>query len=209
MRFDASDIDDIYHLLTTMRYAAEHKQQTRARIVRAAARRFRSRGSEGAAISDLMRDLRLTHGGFYRHFDSKEDLFAEAFAVGLDHVSQRLVRAAEAAPRGGELKALIDTYLSPEHCKNVADGCPVAALMTEVTRRPVATRKAFQQAVRAHIARMARYVPGRTGEERQRKAVMLFSGMAGTLNVARALTVERRRRVLEDARTFYFKAVGG
>ena len=56
---------------------------------------------------------------------------------------------------------------------------------------------------------MARYVPGLTDEERQRKAVMLSSGMAGTLNVARALTDERRRRVLEDARTFYFKAVDG
>jgi TetR/AcrR family transcriptional regulator, transcriptional repressor for nem operon len=192
-----------------MRYPAEHKQETRARIVRAAARRFRSRGSEGAAISDLMRDLRLTHGGFYRHFDSKEHLFAEAFAAGLEQVSGRLVRAAETAPRGGELKALIDTYLSPEHCDDAANGCPVAALMSEVARRPGATRGAFQQAIRAHIARMARYLPGLTDEERQRTAVMLFSGMAGTLNVARALTDERRRRVLEDARTFYLEAVGG
>jgi TetR/AcrR family transcriptional repressor of nem operon len=192
-----------------MRYPAEHKQETRARIVRAAARRFRTRGGEGAAISDLMRDLRLTHGGFYRHFDSKEHLFAEAFAVGLEQVSERLVGAAEAAPRGGELKALIDTYLSPEHCDDVANGCPVAALIAEVTRRPAAARRAYQQALRAHIARMARYVPGLTDEERQRKTVMLFSGMAGTLNVARALTDERRRRVLEDTRTFYLKAVGG
>ena len=192
-----------------MRYPAEHKQQTRARIVRAAARRFRSRGGEGAAISDLMRDLRLTHGGFYRHFDSKEDLFAEAFADGLEQVGDQLVRAVQAAPRGGELKALIDAYLSPEHCDDVANGCPVAALTAEVTRRPAATRRAFQRAVRAHIARLARYVPGLTDEERERKAVMLFSGMAGTLNVARALTDERRRRVLEYARTFYFNAVGG
>jgi TetR/AcrR family transcriptional repressor of nem operon len=191
-----------------MRYTAEHKEETRERIVRAAARRFRSRGSEGAAISDLMRDLRLTHGGFYRHFDSKEDLFAEAFALGLEQVTERLVRAAEAAPRGGELKALIDNYLSTEHCGDAANGCPVAALMSEVARRPGATRGVFQQAIRAHIARMAQYVPGLTDEERQRKAVMLFSGMAGTLNVARALTGERRRRVLEDARTFYLKAVG-
>ena len=192
-----------------MRYPAEHKQETRARIVRAAARRFRSRGGEGAAISELMRDLRLTHGGFYRHFDSKEDLFAEAFALGLEQLSERLVRAAEAAPRGGALKALIDAYLSTEHCDDVAEGCPVAALIAEVTRRPAATRRAFQQALRTHIARMARYVPGATDEERHRKAVMLFSGMAGTLNVARALTDERRQRVLEDARTFYLEAVVG
>ena len=178
-QLDMGDRDDIYHLLTTMRYPAEHKQETRARIVRAAARRFRSSGGEGAAISDLMRDLRLTHGGFYRHFDSKEDLFAEAFAAGLEQVAERLVRAAEAAPRGGEVKALIDAYLSPEHCDDVANGCPVAALVAEVRRRPAATRRAFQHAVRAHIARMARFVPGQTDEERQKTAVMLFSGMAG------------------------------
>jgi TetR/AcrR family transcriptional regulator, transcriptional repressor for nem operon len=156
-----------------------------------------------------MRDLRLTHGGFYRHFDSKEHLFAEAFARGLEQVSERWVRAAEAAPRGAELKALIDAYFGPEHCDDVANGCPVAALMAEVARRPAATRRAFQQAARAHIARMARFVPGQTDEERKRTAVMLFSGMAGTLNVARALSDEGRRRVLEDARSFYLKAVGG
>jgi TetR/AcrR family transcriptional repressor of nem operon len=192
-----------------MRYPADRKQQTRARIVRAAARRFRSRGGEGAAISDLMRDLRLTHGGFYRHFDSKEHLFAEAFASGLEQISERLVRAAEPAPRGGALKALIDAYLSQEHCADIANGCPVAALMAEVTRRPAATRRAFQQAVKAHLARMARYVPGRTDEERRRTAGMLLSGMAGTLNVARALTGEGRRSVLEAGRTFYLKAVSG
>ncbi len=72
-----------------MRYAAEHKQQTRQRIVRAAARRFRSRGAEGATIGTLMRDLRLTHGGFYRHFGNKEQLFLEAFEQALKEVTSR------------------------------------------------------------------------------------------------------------------------
>src|SRR5260370_1171918 len=93
-----------------MRYNAEHKHQTRGRIVRAAARRFRSRGSE-ATIGELMRDLRLTHGGFYRHFESKEDLFAEAFEQSLKELWDRFTKAIEQAARGGELKALIDAYL--------------------------------------------------------------------------------------------------
>src|SRR6266849_120129 len=99
-----------------MRYGAEHKQQTRERIVRAAARRFRSRGGEGAGIGDLMRDLCLTHGGFYRHFDSKEDLFVEAFEQSLKEVGDRVVNAIEQTPPGAELKALIDAYLDVEHC---------------------------------------------------------------------------------------------
>src|SRR2546425_8562978 len=114
-----------------MRYSATHKQETRQRIIRAAARHFRSRGSEGAAIGDLMRDLHLTHGGFYRHFDSKEDLLVKAFEQGHDEIQSRIVSAVESAPKGSEVKALIDAYLSIEHCDNPADGCPVAALATE------------------------------------------------------------------------------
>src|SRR5215475_805659 len=77
--------------ISTMRYPAEHKQQTRQRIVRAAARRFRSRGNEGTVIGDLMRDLRLTHGGFYRHFGSKEELFAEALEHSLEQFASKVL----------------------------------------------------------------------------------------------------------------------
>jgi TetR/AcrR family transcriptional repressor of nem operon len=190
-----------------MRYSAEHKQQTHDRIVRAAARRFRSRGSEGAGIGDLMRDLRLTHGGFYRHFDSKEALFAEAFEQGLKEVGDRVIRAVEGAPPGTELKALIDAYLDITHCDNPAAGCPVAALAAEVARRPRQTRARFLLALRAHIRRMSPYVPGGTDEERRQKAVALFSGMGGTLAVARTIVDEHdRRAMLEAARKFYLAA---
>src|SRR4029453_10222509 len=90
--FDASH-EMMYNIpwISSMRYSPEHKRQTRERIVRAAARRFRTRGNEGAGIGDLMRDLRLTHGGFYRHFESKEDLFAEAFEQSLKGVGDRVL----------------------------------------------------------------------------------------------------------------------
>jgi TetR/AcrR family transcriptional repressor of nem operon len=193
-----------------MRYTAEHKQRTRERIVRAAARQFRSRGGEGAGIGDLMRDLHLTHGGFYRHFDSKERLFAEAFEQSLREVGDRVTRAIEQAPPGGELKALIDAYLDVEHCRDVAGGCPVAALASEVARRPRGARGPFLQALRAHIRRMAKYVPAASDEERRQKTSALFSGMAGTLTVARAFTDEQdRRTILEGAKKFYLAAAQG
>src|SRR5262245_29693086 len=169
-----------------MRYHAEHKQQTRERIIEAAARRFRSRGSEGAGIGDLMRDLRLTHGGFYRHFDSKEDLFVEAFQQSLKDLGDRVVKAVGQAPPGGELHALIAAYLDIAHCDDVAGGCPVAALASEISRRPRNARTPFLQALRAHIRRMERYLQGASDEERRQKAIALFSGMAGTLAVARS-----------------------
>jgi TetR/AcrR family transcriptional repressor of nem operon len=163
-------------------------------------------GREGAAIGDLMRDLRLTHGGFYRHFDSKEGLFAEAFDHSLKEVGDRVIRALESAAPGGELKALIDAYLDLRHCDDVAGG-PVAALASEVARRPRGARGPFQQARRAHISRMAPYVPAKTEEERRGKAIALFSGMAGTLAVARTFTDEQdRRRILDGARQFFLAA---
>ena len=193
-----------------MRYSTEHKQRTRERIVGAAARRFRSRGSDGAAIGDLMRDLRLTHGGFYRHFDSKEGLFAEAFEQGLTEIADRMVKAIEQAPPGSELQALIDAYLDIEHCNNVAEGCPVTALASELARRPPGSRvrAAFERLLRDRTQRIARYLPAANKEARVRKARMLMSGMAGTLTVARVITDERRkRRFLDDAKKFYFDAV--
>jgi TetR/AcrR family transcriptional regulator, transcriptional repressor for nem operon len=191
-----------------MRYPAEHKQQTRERIVRAAARRFRSRGTEGAAIGDLMRDLRLTHGGFYRHFGSKERLVAEAFEAALKESGDRAIAAIEKAPPGGEMHALIDAYLDSKHCDDMAGGCPVAALAAEIARRPKGSRGPFLQALRAHIRRMEQYMPGVTAEERHQKTIALFTGMAGTLTVARTFTDERdRRAILEGAKTFYSVAV--
>jgi TetR/AcrR family transcriptional regulator, transcriptional repressor for nem operon len=203
-------LDDVQHPKTVMRYSAEHKQQTRERIVRAAARRFRSRGSEGAGIGHLMRDLRLTHGGFYRHFDSKEGLFAEAFEQALKELGDRVIVAIEQAPRGGELKALIDAYLDIEHCDDVAGGCPVAALASEVVRRPRQSRGRFLQALRSHIRRMERYIPGGNEGERRQKTIALFTGMAGTLTVARAfLDQHDRLAILEGAKRFYLTAAQG
>jgi TetR/AcrR family transcriptional repressor of nem operon len=155
-----------------------------------------------------MRDLRLTHGGFYRHFDSKEKLFAEALEHSLEQLAGTVLSTVERAPRGGQWKALIDGYLDIEHCDDVSGGCPVAALATEIARRPPQARAAFLGVLRNHIARLAKYVPGATQEERERKAQVLFSGMAGTLTMARVIVDEQqRRRFLDDAKQFYFDAI--
>src|SRR3954465_10356375 len=149
-----------------MRYPAEHKQETRERIVRAAWRRFRSRGSEGAVIGDLMRDLHLTHGGFYRHFGSKEELFVAAFQRALDDAAARARKGIDAAAPGKELEALVESYLDIAHCDDVEGGCPVAALAAEIPRRPRKTRESMLQALREHVGRLAQYVPGANADER-------------------------------------------
>ncbi len=193
-----------------MRYPAEHKDRMRKKIVRAAARRFSGAGSEGVPIADLMRDLDLTHGGFYRHFQGKEELFDEALAESMAQVEALMTATANAAPRGKELEAIIDLYLSPAHCANVAEGCPLAALVTEVARHPKSTRVTLSNAVKRHAAAVARFMPGETEAERQGTAMVLFSGMAGALNLARAVSDDAlRRKILARARDFYAGAVRG
>jgi TetR/AcrR family transcriptional regulator, transcriptional repressor for nem operon len=192
-----------------MRYSAEHKQQTRERIIKAAARRFRKAGSEGAAIADLMRDLKLTHGGFYRHFASKEELLVQAFEHGFEEIRRKFAPVIERAPEKGKLKALIEAYLDQEHCDNPGDGCPAAALASELVRRPRSTRVAFQRALAQHISVIAWIVPGGSDQEREAKALMLFSGMSGTLAAARMMTDEQQRRqFLDAAKKFYVNAAG-
>jgi len=190
-----------------MRYPAEHKQQTRDRIVRAAARRFRGRGSEGAAIGGLMRDLRLTHGGFYRHFASKDDLYVEAFERALEEARGRMEDAVRHAAPGHEFEAIVDSYLDLEHCDDVEGGCPVAALATEIRRQPTKVRNKMLQAVRRHVVRLERYIPGANERERRRNTIALFSGMSGTLAIARAFpSGELRKTVLDAAKTLYLQA---
>ena len=191
-----------------MRYPAEHKQHTHERIVRAASRRFRSRGNERAGIDALMKDLRLTHGGFYRHFATKEDLFAEAFERALKDVATSVEQAIRDAPPGGEPEALITAYLTLEHCDDIAGGCPVAALAPEIPRRPKKVRERMLQAIGDYVRRLQPYVPGRDDDERRRNAIVVLSGMAGTLTIARAFSsVEDRLRILDAARMLFLRAL--
>jgi TetR/AcrR family transcriptional repressor of nem operon len=157
-----------------------------------------------------MRDLRLTHGGFYRHFGSKEQLFLEAFEESLKDLARNASDALRNAPRGGELQALVNAYLDTAHAADVAGGCPVAALATEISRRPAKARTAFLEVLGRHIGAIAKYMPDTTPEARERKAQLLLSGMAGTLNIARVIVDDtERRRFLDDAKKFYFEAVRG
>src|SRR3954469_5147663 len=123
-----------------MRYAKDHKQATRQRILEAAGRRFKRDGIDGAGVAAVMSDAGLTNGAFYAHFNSKEDLVANVLADQLR--AQRQDFEAEPSGRAG-LEAFIRAYLSPQHRDQYADGCPSAALLDEIARRPADTKQVF------------------------------------------------------------------
>jgi TetR/AcrR family transcriptional repressor of nem operon len=154
-----------------------------------------------------MKALKLTHGGFYRHFDSKDDLFAEALEKAFEDSRARVERAVKNAPPGKELRAIIESYLSEEHCADPAGGCPIAALASEVARHPRAVRKAMDRALMLNGPAIARYMPGATEAERRGKTIALMSAMAGSMGMARAVADEGlRRTILDSARRMFLEA---
>ena len=194
------------YIISSMRYPAEHKEETRARIVHAASRRFRRAGA-GVGIGQLMKTLKMTHGGFYRHFKSKNALLVAALTQGFEEMRARMSLAIAKAAPGRELEAIIETYLSDQHCADSSGGCPVAALASEIARQPRAVRAEFDRAIQQSTSRMAVYMTGDTEEDRRRKAGVLFSGMSGTLSVARAVSDDDlRRRILAAGRKIYIEA---
>ncbi len=190
-----------------MRYSAAHKDETRQRIVRTAARHFRRGGEKGVAIADLMSKLKLTHGGFYKHFDSKDELLTEALVQAFDETEKRFGEAVRNAKPGTELKVLIGNFLSLEHCANPGAGCPMAAIVSEIPRLPRSVRNQVEQAMKRRVKAVSRLMPGSSAHEREQNAVALMAGMIGTINIARVLTDPAARKAMLDAsKNFYIKS---
>jgi TetR/AcrR family transcriptional regulator, transcriptional repressor for nem operon len=168
-----------------MRYSKDHKQATRQRIVEAAGRRLKQDGIDGAGVAALMSDAGLTNGAFYAHFASKEDLVANVLADQLR--AQRHTFDAQPPDQAG-LEAFIRSYLSPQHRDECADGCPSAALLEEIVRRPTATRQVFTDELMGVIDGIAARLDPTDLEAARTDALALFGLMVGTLQLARVLT---------------------
>jgi TetR/AcrR family transcriptional regulator, transcriptional repressor for nem operon len=168
-----------------MRYGKDHKQATRQRIVEAAGRRFKQDGIDGAGVAALMSDAGLTNGAFYAHFTSKEDLVANVLADQLR--AQRQSLDSQPSDRAG-LEAFVRSYLSPEHRDQCADGCPSAALLDEIARRPAATRQVFTDELMGVIDDIASHLDPTDVDAARTDALTVFGMMIGTLQLARALT---------------------
>ena len=168
-----------------MRYGKDQKQATRQRIVEAAGRRFKQDGIDGAGVAVVMSDAGLTNGAFYGHFSSKEDLVANVLADQLR--AQRHSLDAQPSDRAG-LEAFVRSYLSPQHRDHCADGCPSAALLDEIARRPAATKQVFTEELMGVIDDIAVRLDPTDVEAARTDALTLFGLMVGTLQLARALT---------------------
>ncbi len=174
-----------------MRVSREQMQANRLRILDAASRLFRERGFEAVSVAEVMAAAGLTHGGFYGHFGSKDDLIAEAishmFAVQDDG--------------SGDVGRYLDAYLSSQHCGNIGRGCPTAALVTDIRRQTPAARQALTEGFRSQIDQMARAIPRRDATDARRDAIGAWSAMVGAIVIARAIDDrELSEEVLQETR---------
>jgi TetR/AcrR family transcriptional repressor of nem operon len=189
-----------------MRYSIEHKARNHENILSVAARSFREHGSDSSGIGTVMKKVGLTKGGFYRHFESKDELFVEAVARAFDEMGNGILEVARSAPEGQALRAIIEHYLSPRHANSPGMGCVVAALGPELARKSLAVRKRIEASREAYRERVLPFVPGRTREERVAKFQLLFPSMAGVLTSARmTLSPQLREQTLKEARIFFVR----
>jgi TetR/AcrR family transcriptional regulator, transcriptional repressor for nem operon len=169
-----------------MRFDKGHKEQTRRRIVETAARRFRKEGVEAVGIAGLMADAGLTHGGFYAHFGSKEELVRAALEEASDQGRERRCRLLE---KGESLEGLVRSYLRPVHRDTPELGCAAAALIAEIARHEPETRAAFTARLGELLAQFEAVMPVEMAvEQRQSRTIGIFAAMMGALQMARAVT---------------------
>jgi TetR/AcrR family transcriptional repressor of nem operon len=190
-----------------MRYSPEHKARNHEKILSMAARTFRERGGDSSGIGTVMKKVGLGKGGFYRHFESKDDLFVEAVARAFDEMGRGMVEVAKSAPEGQGLRAMIERYLSTPHANSPGIGCVIAALGPEFARKPLSVRKRIERSIEAYRERLLPFMPGQTREEKLAKVQLLFASMAGVLTTVRVTSSpEKRERMLAEARKFFLKS---
>jgi len=162
------------------------KEVTHERIVSTAARAIRRAGFQGLGVADIMQEAGLTHGGFYAHFASRNALLVEALEQA---GTEGAARIAKGVARGqgsgtGALRAVVEGYLSERHLASTEDGCPVAALVSEMPRQAPEVRQAAAQRVRGLIGTIQRTLPPDAAAE---IAAVIAGQLVGALQLARAL----------------------
>jgi len=180
-----------------MGYSKAQKTRTHQRIVGIGSKRFREKGLAGFGIAELMKEAGLTVGGFYKHFDSRDDLVAEAVSSAFGGWRRRV----DAAKSGGlpvSYEKLIDDYLSETHRDNPGAGCAFSALAPEIARSDKRTRKLTSEQVRNDIQLIAGLLPEKDKTGARSKAILTFSALVGAMSLARAVSDEAlSREILE------------
>src|SRR5271170_216540 len=170
-----------------MRLTKEQAQQNRHLIVETASRMFRLHGMENVSVAGIMKESGFTHGGFYNHFKSKDELAAEAIASAFDVVASNLSEKLASGKNPQEsLSSFVARYLSPPHRDTKSGGCPASALSVDAARDGKTVQTAFVTGIETYLDIIAAHMGGDEQGARQ-QAIALFSGLVGAMMLSRAV----------------------
>jgi TetR/AcrR family transcriptional regulator, transcriptional repressor for nem operon len=174
--------------LVQMKRSKQETAETRKRIVETAATEFRRNGIDGTGLADLMGAAGLTHGGFYRHFDSKDHLVAESCAAAVDSVVESLTSALSKKRKRSGLEAVAGSYLAKDHRDNSSNGCPFAALASELVRSDDSTRAAATKGFLKLVDIIAAQLGSVRPDVARGQALVVLCTMIGAVTMARLVT---------------------
>ena len=185
-----------------MRKSKAETAETRQRIVDIAARQFRSNGIHATGLTDVMSEAGLTNGGFYKHFESKDQLVAEAFQVGIDGVIESLeAAAANHSALKDAFEAIVETYVSEYHRDHGDSGCPVASMGSELVRSGEKTRDAADRGIEDMVKTIAKRIDTKDPKAARADAVFTLAAMIGGLTLSRLFAdTEAKAFVLETVK---------
>jgi AcrR family transcriptional regulator len=170
-----------------MPYSPGHRERTRTKIVRSAQRLFNQHGFQGVSIDQIMAEAELTRGGFYRHFSSKSDLYAEAMDCFFTNpqLGNRWEGVEVDCAKGNAGPQIVRAYLSRQHFQDIQDSCPMVALPGDVARSGATAKRAYENALNAmieHLQADAR----RTGKPDRKETLAIAALCIGGMVIARA-----------------------
>lgn len=185
-----------------MRYDDGHKARTHALIISHAAQVIRLKGPEQMSVASLMQQVGLTHGGFYAHFKTKDELIAAAikhmFAESLAYFDQVV-----AGHTGKDaITAYINFYLSGLHRDKRAEGCPLATIAQQLTQLAPVGQQAFTSGMQQLLGKLANYLADAGFADANALSYSVFADMVGAITLARCeLNQERSDQMLNASRT--------
>jgi len=169
-----------------MKRSKDVAAEARRTVVQAASEMLRARGIDGVSVADVMAAAGMTHGGFYKLFEDKEALVEEAFDIAAKESAQALRDSAEQAQSGQAVQAMVDAYLSLEHCANPGRGCALAAHAGDAPRQGKGFRRAFTTGLYRMMEAVVE-VASRDGRQiRRQEALATLACLVGSLALARA-----------------------
>lgn len=181
-----------------MRVTRAQAEANREAVINVASRLFREHGFDGIGLKDLMKGAGLTQGGFYKQFESKDDLAALASRRAMESATRRW--SSVAASSSDPLRAVVDLYLSVEHRGETGDGCPLVALGSDAARQSPEVRTPFQDGIKAHLQVLEELMPEKGEPDADEKAMVVLSLMVGAVTLSRIVTdADMSDRLLQAA----------